>query len=319
MKIISSTIGCLCLFSAILNGQTYSFKNYGAENNIPNGFVYTINQSNDGFLWLGTGNGLSRFDGFNFFPVQYPDSSVVRYPTKSLKDKNGILWFGCNDGSVFYTRENNLIPVPLSNSKSISELLEGPDGLIYIIPQGKAVFGINPIKPEEIHKYSFSVDPVMLSASFTGSGNLLIGTQENLLICRLDKDSVLVKEVIEGFNDSGITSIHHTGDSSRFALGTDGNGLFQLIVSDKGNILTRFRNHPEWESLNVQSISEDSGKNLWVSTFGSGAIQFHLSDDYETVQSVRHYNDNSGLTGNDVKSVFQDIEGNYWIGLYGEG
>ena len=67
---------CLFLFSVLLNGQTYSFKNYGAENNIPNGFVYTINQSDDGFLWVGTGNGLSRFDGFDFFPVQYPDSAV---------------------------------------------------------------------------------------------------------------------------------------------------------------------------------------------------------------------------------------------------
>jgi ligand-binding sensor domain-containing protein/serine phosphatase RsbU (regulator of sigma subunit) len=319
LKILSSTIGCLFLFSAILNGQTYSFRNYGAENNIPSGFVYTINQSNDGFLWLGTGNGLSRFDGFNFFPVPYPDSTVGRYPTTSLKDKNGMLWFGCSDGSVFYARENNLIPVPLSNSKSISQLLEGPDGLIYIIPQGKAVFGINPKKPEEIHKYSFSVDPVMFSASFTSSGNLLIGTQENLLICRLDKDSVLVKAIIEGFNYSGITAIHHTDDSSRFALGTDGNGLFQLILSDKGNILTRFPDHPEWESLNVKSISEDSEKNLWVSTTGSGAIQFHLSDNYETVKSVRTYNSNSGLAGDDVKSVFQDIEGNYWIGLAGEG
>ncbi|MCX6325801.1 MAG: SpoIIE family protein phosphatase [Bacteroidia bacterium] len=319
LKILGSAIGCLFLFSAILNGQTYSFKNYGAESDIPSGFVYTINQSNDGFLWVGTGNGLSRFDGFTFFNVQYPDSTANRYPTASLKDKNGTLWFGCSDGSVFYARENNLIPVPLSNSKSISDLIEGPDGLIYIIPQGKAVFGINPIKPEEVHKYSFSSDPVMFSASFTHSGNVLIGTQENLLICKLDKDSVSVKGVIEGFNYSGITAIHQTDDSSRFVLGTDGNGLFQLIISGKGNVLTRFRDHPEWESLSIQSISEDSENYLWISTFGSGVIQLQLSDNYETVKSVRNYNINSGLTANDVKLVFQDIEENYWIGLYGEG
>ena len=115
-------------------------RNYGAESDIPSGFVYTINQSNDGFLWVGTGNGLSRFDGFNFYSVQYPDSSVARNPTVSLRDKNGTLWFGCNDGTVYYAKENNLIRVPISNSKSISEIIEGPDGLIYVIPQGKAIF-----------------------------------------------------------------------------------------------------------------------------------------------------------------------------------
>ena len=319
LRILNSTIGCLFLFSEILNGQTYSFKNYGAESNIPNGFVYTINQSNDGFLWVGTGNGLSRFDGFSFFNVQYPDSSTSRYPTVSLKDKNGRLWFGCSDGSVFYAEKSILIPVSLSNSKSISDLLEGPDGLIYIIPQGKAVFGINPNKPEEIHQYYFSADPVMFSASFTKSGSLLVGTQENVLICKLDKDSVSVTGIIEGFEYSSVTSIHQTYDSTRFVLGTDGNGLFQLRITDKGNVLTRFRDHPEWESLSIQSISEDSDNYLWVSTFGSGVIQFHLSDDYETVKSVRLYDINSGMTANDVKSVFQDIEGNYWIAFYGEG
>jgi ligand-binding sensor domain-containing protein/serine phosphatase RsbU (regulator of sigma subunit) len=319
LKIFNGTIWCLFLFSAILNGQTYSFKNYGAESKIPSGFVYTINQSNDGFLWVGTGSGLSRFDGFTFFPVQYPDSTASRYPTANLKDKNGTLWFGCSDGSVFYNRENKLIHVPLSNSKSISDILEGPDGLVYIIPQGHAVFGINPLKPEEIHEYSFSADPVMFSATFTNSGNLLLGTLENILICKLEKDSVSVVNVIEGFNNSSVTSIHQTDDSTRFVLGTADNGLFQLRMSDKGNVLTRFNDHLEWESLSVQSIQEDSDHNIWVSTFESGVIQFHFSDNYETVKSVRLYNTNSGLTANDVKMVFQDIEGNYWIGLYGEG
>ena len=44
-----------------------------------------------------------------------------------------------------------------------------------------------------------------------------------------------------------------------------------------------------------------------------------MSDNYEKVKSAKFYDINSGLTGNDVKTVFQDIEGNYWFGLYGEG
>jgi ligand-binding sensor domain-containing protein/serine phosphatase RsbU (regulator of sigma subunit) len=319
LKIFSSTIGCLFLFSAILNCQIYSFKNYGAESNIPNGFVYTLNQSENGFLWVGTGNGIARFDGFDFFNVQYPDSSVGRIPNVSLQDKNGTLWFGCSDGSVFYSKENSLVAVPLSNSKSISDLLEGPDGRVYIIPQGKAVFSVNPIKPDEIYKYSFSSDPVIFSASFAKSGKLLIGTQENILVCTLGKDSISIADVIEGFDYSGITSIHKTDDSSRFILGTDGNGLFQLRITEKENILTRFLNHPELQTLRIHSISEDSLDYLWVSTFGSGVIQLGLSDNYETVESVRNFNINSGLTANDVTSVFQDNEGNYWLALYGEG
>jgi len=319
LKIFSGTLWCLFLFSAILNGQTYNFKNYGAESNIPDLFVYTINQSNDGFLWVGTSIGLSRFDGFNYYSVQYPDSSRTRIPTSSIKDKNGRLWFGCTDGSVFYVRDNKLISVPISNSKSISDIVEGPDGLIYIIPQGKAVFEVNSTNPEETHKYSFSIDPVMFSASYNSSGNLLIGTQENLLICELVNDSVSVVDVIEGFDYASVTSILQTDDSSRVILGTDGNGLFQLIISEEANTLTRFDSYPEWESLSVQSIYKDDDNYIWISTFGSGVIQLSLSDGCDTVKSISTYNINSGLITNDVKTVFQDIEGNYWIGLYGEG
>jgi ligand-binding sensor domain-containing protein len=258
--------------------------NYGNERNVSDRFVYTIIQSNDGFLWVGTANGLSRFDGYNFFPVEYPDTSGGRYPTKSLKDKNGTLWFGCSDGTVLYEKSNKLIIVPLQNTKSISELLEGPDGLIYVITQGKAVFSINPLKPAEIHQYIFSIEPVLFSGSFTNTGNLLIGTQENLLLCKLDKDSVSVIKVIEGFNSYAVKSIHKIGDGSRFLIGTDDNGLFLLKISDGD--LTRLPDHPELNSLRVQSIIEGSEGSLWISTTGSGVIQLDLSNNFGEIKSV---------------------------------
>jgi ligand-binding sensor domain-containing protein/serine phosphatase RsbU (regulator of sigma subunit) len=319
LKVLISTIGSLFLFSLLSSGQIYSFVNYGTERNIPNGYVYTIIQSKDGFLWVGTGNGLTRFDGYKFFQVQYPDSSVGRYPTKCLKDKLGTLWFGCSDGAVLYEKENKLISVPVPNTRSISELIEGPDGLIYVIPQGKTVFSINPLKPEEVHKYSVSVEQALLSASFTKSGNLLIGTQENLLVCRLEKDSISVIKVIKGIDSYGVTSIHKIGDGSRFIIGTDDNGIFQLTISGKADNLSRFPNQPEFNSLKVQSITEGSEGSFWVSTSGSGVIQFDMAGNYEKVNSVKFYDINSGLTGNDVKTVFQDIDGNYWFGLFGEG
>jgi ligand-binding sensor domain-containing protein/serine phosphatase RsbU (regulator of sigma subunit) len=318
LKIFISAIGCLFLFLPLLNCQTYSFKNYGAESNIPDGFVYTINQSSDGFLWIGTASGISRFDGFNFFNVQYPDSITNRYPTATLKDKTGTLWFGCSDGTVFRLSNNNLIVVPISNSKSISELLTGPDGLIYILPQGKAIFSINPDNTTDIHKYSFASDPVMFSASFTGTKQLLVGTQENILDCKLNNDSVTIINVIEGF-DSGVSAIHRTIDSTQFIIGTTDNGLFQLRKSKNGNILSRFKDYPEWESLGVQSIFEDSEQDLWVSTSGSGVIQIQISGNREKEIPIHTYNDKSGLAANNVKTVFQDLEGNYWIGFYGEG
>jgi ligand-binding sensor domain-containing protein/serine phosphatase RsbU (regulator of sigma subunit) len=319
LKIFYSAIGCLFLFVSTLNSQTYSFKNYSAESSIPSGFVYTLTQSKDGFLWTGTANGIARFDGYSFYNVPYPDSTTNRYPTAAIADKNGTLWFGCSDGSVFYVNENTLIPITVPNSKSVSELVEGPDGIIYVIPQGQPVFGINPLNPKEIKRYALSGDPVMLSASFTNSGNLLIGTQNNVLECKLANDSAFVLHTIEGFDYSSVTAIHKTEDSTRFILGTKDNGLFQLRLSGKSRLLSRFHNHPEWDMLNIQSITEDSEHNLWISTSGSGVFQIRLSPYSESAVTNCFYNLASGLTSNDVNTVFQDAEGNYWIAFYGQG
>jgi Two component regulator propeller len=132
-KTLISTLSCLLLFSIILDGQTYRFKNYGIDSKIPNGFIYTLNQDNNGYLWVGTGNGLSKFDGFDFYNIEFPDSLQGRYPTSCLKNSDGTLWFGCNDGSVFFTENGNLKSVNLSNTRSISAMLSGPDGFIYVI------------------------------------------------------------------------------------------------------------------------------------------------------------------------------------------
>jgi ligand-binding sensor domain-containing protein/serine phosphatase RsbU (regulator of sigma subunit) len=314
-----NTFGFLILCSSLSIGQTYSFVNHGLEKNIPSGYVYTMTQSNDGFLWVGTARGICRFDGYRFFTIQYPDSASGRYPTESLKDKQGTLWFGCSDGTVFYEKGNILIQVPLLNTRSISELIEGPDGLIYVIPQGKVLYTVNPLKPKEIHQYSLNVEPVLYSASFTSSGNLLLGTQENLLVCKLAKDSVSVVRVINGFDSYGVTSIHKTGDGSTFILGTDGDGLFRLRITEKGEDLLHITSHPELNSLKVQAVSEGSDGSFWIATSGSGVIRFDMTDSYSEIKSEKLFDLNSGLPGNDVRIVFQDIEGNYWFGLYGEG
>jgi ligand-binding sensor domain-containing protein/serine phosphatase RsbU (regulator of sigma subunit) len=319
LKILISTISFLLIISSLSSGQTFSFINYGSEKNIPNGFVYTLSQSDDGFLWVGTAGGISRFDGYSFIPVQYPDSVIGRYPTKSIKDKHGNLWFGCSDGTVFYSKDKKLVEVSIANTRSISELLEGPDGLIYVISQGKFIFTVNPMNPREIHQFTLTVEPAVFSAAFTSSGNLLIGTQENLLLCKLEKDSLSVLKVIEGFDSYGITAIHKTGNDSRYILGTDDNGLFQLEISGNTQEVTRFLDHPELKSLKVLSLTEDSNGSFWISTNGSGVVQIDLSETSGVINTERIYDVNSGLSENDVRLVFQDIQGNYWFGLYGEG
>lgn len=317
-KIIISIMCCLNILSAPLSGQTYRFRNIGADYKIPDEFIYTINQDLNRYLWVGTGSGLSKFDGFDFFKVPFPDLSEDRYATAGFQDKDGKLWFGCNDGSVYFTSGGDLKQVVLKNSRTISQLVSGPDGLIYVIPQGEAIFSIDPGNPAEIRTFPIDKNLVVFSACFTQTGKLLIGTQENISVYAFEGDSVRITETINEFNYAGIRAIHQINSSNSFMVGTEGSGLYNLSFTNGTPVLSRFNNYPELENLSIQTIYEDSEDILWISTYDSGVYRIKISDN-TGIESLSVFNKKSGLPGNSVRLVFQDFEGNYWIGLFGDG
>ncbi len=318
-KVLNSILWCFLLFSPLVNGQTYRFKNFESESEIPNAFIYTLGQDKNGYLWVGTGRGIYKFDGFNFYDVPFPDSTSGQYPTSSVKDKNGTLWFGCDDGSVYYTEENNLKRLPVEISRAISDIIEGPDNSVWIVSQGEAIYRINSANPEEITSFTVSNDLVLYSASFTQTGNLLLGTQENIRIFGIEGTSLISLGTVEGFDYSSVTAIYKLRNKDSYIIGTNGNGLFRLTISEGNNILVRPGDVKELENLDVQSIFEDSDNNLWISTSDLGFLQIHFSEKDEKIESVRVYDQTSGLPGNNARLVFQDAEENLWFGMFGNG
>lgn len=325
MKVsISAKIIILSLFSYFLltfeaECQSYRFRNYGTGENLPSNVVYTVNQDNNGYLWVGTPEGLARFDGFEFFNVVFPDSAMGRYPTASLKDKNGTIWYGFNDGTVFCTDKSGLRQINIENVNTISTIIEGPDGLIYVFPQRQNIFSINPSGQKEVQSYAPAEGIMIFSACFTRSGNILAGTQENILVCNLNDASMTVVDAVEGFDYARILSIHPVDDNDNYIIGTDGNGLFKLSISSGNKQLERFENYPALATLTIKSISEDAERNLWVSTSESGVLEITLTGDRKEIEKIQFFNEVSGLPGNNITQVFQDAEGNHWFATNGNG
>ena len=162
---------CIIVFFAQsfqeLNGQVYRFKNIGTENGIPSGFVYTVNQDINGYLWIGTGSGISKFDGFSFFDITFPDSTLNRFPTASATDTTGRIWFGCNDGTIFCNEEGGLRKIEIQSGRSISQIINGPDGKIWIIPQGEVIYCVDPFSSDAPLRYDLDPSLVLFSGAFS--------------------------------------------------------------------------------------------------------------------------------------------------------
>jgi len=85
------------------NISTYSFNElYGFEENT----IFSMLQDEEGYMWLGTSNGLYRFNGFGFKHYTYPGYDIEYYNLKM--DENGSIWFANFGGQLFYLNKDSL-------------------------------------------------------------------------------------------------------------------------------------------------------------------------------------------------------------------
>ena len=125
--------------------QTYQFSNYGLDEGMSDKYTYTINQDRQGFLWIGTGKGLCRFDGINFETEFKGDSIPISIAHASLLDSKGRLWFGHENGllSVYEDGSFRLIEPSDNNRSKITAIREDKSGNILVLCQQSGVLVID--------------------------------------------------------------------------------------------------------------------------------------------------------------------------------
>lgn len=143
--------------------EYYNFIHYPAESGIISYQVNTTVQDDKGFLWLGTTNGLQRFDGVRFKTFNHSDKNPYSIPSNPvwqlLVDKNKNLWVLLSDGRVgiFDTRNFKFNEVavkfkgPVSPNTSLKKLVADEDGNIFYIISGSEVITFN----KEANGFSF--------------------------------------------------------------------------------------------------------------------------------------------------------------------
>jgi ligand-binding sensor domain-containing protein len=126
-------------------GQFERFKTYDVSDGICHRFIYTINQDKNGFIWLGTSEGLCRFDGFEFESFSSIDSLSNDVVNTSFIDTFGDLWFGFNNGLILRwdgTRATKY-SLPVETSSAISAISQTVNGEIFISTLNKGCFIIS--------------------------------------------------------------------------------------------------------------------------------------------------------------------------------
>ncbi|MCF8335874.1 MAG: SpoIIE family protein phosphatase [Bacteroidales bacterium] len=300
--------------------QQYQFNHFGISEGLSQPFIYTINQDEQGFLWIGTSEGLFRFNGFQFKHFTSEDSLAGNFVTESLKDKNGNLWFGHMNGSITLYNGNSFIKFEADSfQNTITGISEGKKGNIWCSTQTEGLFRID--QQQKIHHINLPFEQELISElSYLNDGYLLIGTDQQLCLLRYNPngDGMVMKGKIDGFPEGNVTDIIGSyGEDQLFAI-SEGQGIF-LLNKKKSSFqfkASRIDSLGEEYLNNIQGGIIDKEGNIWMNSMGSGV--FRLSPEKPDKKNL-HLNNANGLPTNDVRCLFEDREGNIWFGLYGEG
>ncbi len=116
-----------------LTAQPFGIKKYTINDGLPDAYILNIYQDNNGFLWIGTANGLSRFDGNEFVNFNFSDGLPDEYVNKIIEDRYHRLWIGTRKGMV-RMKGNKFISYPYSDGKKINfvfDIVETGEGQIW--------------------------------------------------------------------------------------------------------------------------------------------------------------------------------------------
>jgi ligand-binding sensor domain-containing protein/signal transduction histidine kinase len=279
----------------------YVRQQWGIESGFPRGPVYAINQTADGYLWIGTASGLVRFDGLNFTRIQ---PVISKLPAMSdvlglETDDRGDLWvrpprplmLRYRDGKFEDARKDprlfNATAYLVSRSRTGTLLIWGAAGCI-VLRGGKAQLVPVP--------HDFTRSPV-LSIAQTDDGDIWVGTRDAGLFRLSGGKSI---QVTDGLPDLKVNALVPAPDN-RLWVATDGG-----IAKWDGAKVNRDGIPKALDGVQALAMTLDRDSNLWIGTSSLGLVR--LND-----RGVAFLEDPQQVK-NAVTAVFEDREGDLWAG-----
>jgi signal transduction histidine kinase/ligand-binding sensor domain-containing protein/ActR/RegA family two-component response regulator len=273
---------------------------------LPQDSVRSIAQTRDGYLWLGTQAGLTRFDGERFTVFDHLNSPLKADHILALcASRDGSLWIGSGDNGGLFRWSKKDGFVSISQGSNIRSIFEDRDGILWVGAEGKGLLRVSGADVRVMGASAFGSHYVRTIAQ-DGSGTLWFGAHAGGLFRSDGKEFVRYGEK-EGLTDTQVWALWPDPDGSLW-VGTKGGGLVRL----GGDKAERFSTRDGLSSDVILALTGDRDGNLWIGTDGGGVVRYYDG-------KFEAYTISGGLSGDIVRTIFEDREGNLWLGTAGAG
>lgn len=301
--------------------------------------ITAIHQDSLGFIWIGTYNGLHRYDGIKF-KVYLNSSDESSIPNNRIErifsDSQGRLWIGTANSICRYNREyNSFTRYAVSSGRvdatdpapnRISAIVEDESGKVWVASEKEGLFYFD--KEEQAFIPYFNKRAAMPLSSiqikelvFGNSEDLWIGLTSGLnkLNIKNGKVTHFPAQPEQPHNIAG-ENVRGMGmqDNGDLWIGTIKNGLFLLKDRNKSKqVFDHYSHDPEDKhslmNNSVYSILVDKKDQLWVGNENGGLHLYNPEKDgfYRYMPDPQ---DPFSISNNSIWSIFDDSQDRLWIG-----
>lgn len=312
-----------------------TFKHLNLARGLSNSTVEVLFQDSRGFIWIGTRDGLNRYDGSEVVvfknDVNDPNSISDNYITSIIEDHQHNLWIGTTNGlncfdpkRVTFKRYKHIGQGSLSHNY-ITSIAERTNGKLWI---GTFGGGINVLDPSTekctyIISKANSLKSNFINRVFVDADNrVFVGTEVG--VQKLENENLfwfsdLEIHKIVGKNAVSIKVINQDR-SGNLVLGTNEDGL--LLYNDELNSFRLFQHSetaPQTLGSNlVRSIGIAKNGSVWVGCINGGLnLLDPISGKFYTYQNDP--NDPESLSQRTVSAILADDQSNLWVGTHRGG
>lgn len=279
------------------------------ENGLPQNTVRAIVQTRDGYLWLGTQEGLVRFDGVRFTTF---DRSIVDELQSSLiitldEDREGALWIGTQGGGLSRFKDGRFLTYTENDGlpgNNIYAVHSDRHGRIWAGTIGGGIVRLENGSFKVITTHEGLASDIVLSIDEDREGRIWIGSDGGLSVW--DNGVINTFGLADGLPGRVIRSVLIDRNDKTW-IGTE-NGLAQIY----DGVVSTYSTQNGLTDNVITSLYEDRAGTLWVGTMAGGVCR-------KLDHRFSCYTSSDGLTHDNVRAIYEDREGSLWIGTDGGG
>lgn len=315
------------------------FKHLNVESGLSQSWVMCIEQDNLGFMWFGTGNGLNKYDGYNFSVYTHKrgdETSIISNHVQTLSiDESGNIWVGTNVGICYYNYQEDRFYSSSDFTNKSTNSLTISNGIVYAgTADGIFIYNIKQTTAldstaEYINKQLTNQRINVITPD--NSGNIWIGTSSGAYVFDVNSNTLHSDTADHNLSlkNVEISALAIDKENNVWA-GTTEQGLFLLNNTGTG-FNAQERRHFTHDKNQLASINEgriqalrfDKKGRLLIGIENGGIDVLHIEHLNKEMVPFQHIGNDPGrstsLSNNSIYSIFEDKRGDVWIGTYGGG